>query len=267
MKSRKPERPERRPPPRTDEEVVFGYRAGLAALSRRADEVLRVHYAEGMRRAVDDALSGTITQAIDRIETPEERLARIAGSTHHEGLCVVTTPRRFASTGELADVLVDRKGAALALDRVRNPYNIGAMLRSAAFFGIDAALLGSAAPHPALPPDAIRVAEGGVEHLVVARTTDLAETLGRLRGRGVQVFGAESEASAPVFGFAFPRPMVLVLGHEREGLGDRVRAQCDALVSIPGSGAVRSLNVAAAASVLMAEIARAEARDSTRPRR
>jgi tRNA G18 (ribose-2'-O)-methylase SpoU len=70
------------------------------------------------------------------------------------------------------------------------------------------------------------------------------------------VFGADGHADANAIGFSFTRPAVLVLGHEREGLGERVRAQCEALVAIPGSGAVESLNVAVAAGVLIAELVR-----------
>ena len=139
---------------------------------------------------------------------------------------------------------------------MRNPYNVGAILRSAAFFGVEAALLGTPAPHPGLPPTAVRVAEGGAEHVALARTTDLADTLARVKARGVRVVGADGHAPTSAAGFAFGRPVVLVLGNEREGLGDRARAQCDALVAVRGTGAVESLNVAVAAGVLLAEIAR-----------
>jgi TrmH RNA methyltransferase len=189
-------------------------------------------------------------------EVPEQGLARAAGSAHHEGLCVVARPRRWFAPAELAEHLLRRQGAAVALDRVRNPYNIGAILRTAAFFGLDGALLGAPAPHPALAPDAVRVAEGGAEHLLLARTTDLADTLGRLRSKGVAVIGAESDGAAALAGYRFPRPVVVVMGNEREGLGERIRARCDALVRIEGSGAVGSLNVSIAASLMIAEMVR-----------
>jgi TrmH RNA methyltransferase len=156
----------------------------------------------------------------------------------------------------LAEQLVLRKGTAIALDRVRNPYNIGAILRTAAFFGVDAALLGAPAPHPALPPDAVRVAEGGAEHLLLSRTTDLADTLARLRQRGVQVVGTDVVDAKDALAFPFARPAVLVMGHEREGMSERVAAQCDARVTIRGSGAVESLNVAVATGVLVAQLTR-----------
>jgi tRNA G18 (ribose-2'-O)-methylase SpoU len=70
----------------------------------------------------------------------------------------------------------------------------------------------------------------------------------------VRIVGADGQATTSARGFAFGRPAILVVGNEREGLGDRVRAQCDAVVAVRGSGAVESLNVAVAAGVLVAEM-------------
>jgi tRNA G18 (ribose-2'-O)-methylase SpoU len=197
------------------------------------------------------------TKPIPCREMGDAELARIAEGAQHEGLVLAARPRRWLSTRELADALAGSQaatGTAIALDRVRNPYNVGAIMRSAAFFGVHAALLGAPAPHPGLPPTAVRVAEGGAEQVELARSTDLADTLARLRARGIRVVGADGRATASARGFAFGRPTVLVVGHEREGLGERVRAQCDAIVAVRGGGRVESLNVAVAASVLLAEM-------------
>jgi TrmH RNA methyltransferase len=236
--------------------VVYGLRAGLAALSRRPGDVLSIVCDRADRtlaRALEPALRGL--RAPVR-EVSSDELSSLSQSSHHEGLCVVTRPRRWTGPSELADLLLARKGTAVALDRVRNPYNIGAILRTAAFFGVDAALLGAPAPHPALPPDAVRVAEGGVEHLALSRTTDLADTLARLKARGVQVVGTDVEQAEDALRFPFRRPAVLVMGHEREGMSDRVGAQCDARLTIRGAGAVESLNVAVATGVLVAQLTR-----------
>ena len=93
-------------------------------------------------------------------------------------------------------MLEARRGTAIALDRVRNPYNIGAILRSAAFFGVDGALLGAPAPHPRLDSDRRARSRRGAEHLALARTTNLADTLARLRARGVRSVGADGHADA-----------------------------------------------------------------------
>jgi TrmH RNA methyltransferase len=238
-------------------ETIYGLRAGLAVIERRAADVVAIAYGRDAKAEMGAALRWAAGQRVPCRETHDEELARVAMSSHHEGLCVTTRPRRWTSPAELADLLAKTRGAAVALDRVRNPYNIGAILRSAAFFGVEAALLGAPAPHPALAPDAIRVAEGGTESLALARTTDLADTLGRLRAKGVKIVGADGQGDASAIGFAFARPVILVMGHEREGMSERVRAQCDAIVAIRGSGAVESLNVAVAAGVLVAEMCRA----------
>lgn len=247
--------PRTRVPRDTDVERVFGFRAGLAIVARRPHDVVRIACVREIAKEVEEAL-GPSAESVDVRCFADHEIERLAGSNQHEGLCLEARPRRWAGPQELAEVLTKSSGAAIALDRVRNSYNIGAILRSAAFFGLDAALLGAPAPHPALDPNAIRVAEGGVEHLTMSRTTDLADTLARLRSRGVKVFGADGNADVDASNFAFPRPAILVMGNEREGLGPRVRAQCDAIVAIRGSGAVESLNVGVAAGVLMAALAR-----------
>jgi TrmH RNA methyltransferase len=235
---------------------VQGLRAGLAVFARRPADVLRVVHARSVRQEIGDLTRWAARERVPCAEVPEAELDRVADSAQHEGLCVFTRPRRWVSARDLVESLVRARGVAVALDRVRNPYNVGAILRSAAFFGAEGALLGAQAPHPDLAPTAVRVAEGGVEHLQVARTTDLADTLARARERGVRVVGADGQSKTGAIGFAFGRPSILVLGHEREGLSDRVRAQCDAVVAIRGSGHVESLNVAVAAGVLFAEITR-----------
>lgn len=258
-------RPNRPPPPkpaprppvdRAPAETIYGLRAVQAVFARRRDDLLQLAFGPKSRRELEPIVRWAEGRGVEAKELGERDLERLAGSTHHEDACAVVRARRWVAPGELAERLVRDRGVAVALDRVRNPYNVGAILRSAAFFGVDAALLGAPAPHPGIAPDAVRVAEGGVEHLLVARTTDLVDTLARLRDRGVQIVGADGGSATSAIGFPFARPTVLVMGNEREGLGPRVRAVCDAIVAIPGTSAVESLNVAVAAGVLIAELVR-----------
>ncbi len=241
-----------------ERETVQGLRAGIAVIARRPADVVRVAYAASARAEVLRVARGTLARSTPCEEVDDRDLDRLAESSHHEGLCVVAKPRRWASAQDIAEALTRSRGRGhgVALDRVRNPYNVGAILRSAAFFGLDGVLLGAPAPHAGLAPTAVRVAEGGAEEVAIARTTDLADTLSRLRAKGIRVVGADSHAPANAVGFRFEGPTVAVLGNEREGLAERVRAQCDALVAIRGSGRVESLNVGVAAGILIAELTR-----------
>lgn len=255
-KTRRPAPPRRQAAGRDDTELTYGLRAGIALATARPGDVVKVAYAREVEREIGAVLRLCEQRGLRASEKTDAELARISGSTHHEGLCVAARPRPWLPAAKLAERLLEGRGIGVALDRVRNPYNVGAILRGAAFFGVGAAILGAPAPHPALAPDAVRVAEGGVEHLALSRTTDLADTLARLRSRGVRVYGADGASRESAIGFAFERPALLVVGHEREGLSPRVRAECDRVLAIPGSGAVESLNVAVATGVLISELVR-----------
>lgn len=241
-------------------DLVYGLRAVLAVLRVRPDDIVRVAFTAQSRDDIGTLLRFASSRRLECAQLSEAELSRITESPQHEGVCVATKARHWTTPQALGDILLNASGVAIAFDRVRNPYNIGAILRTAAFFGVDGAILGMPAPHPALSSQAVRVAEGGAEHLTLTRTTDLADTLSRLRARGVVVVGAEDDGSANVFESQFKRPCIVVLGHEREGLSDRVRAQCDMMVAIPGAGSVHSLNVAIAGSILIAEVQRARRR-------
>jgi TrmH RNA methyltransferase len=236
-------------------------RAGLAVFERRRQDILSVGYEAEQRTELSPLLSWAASEGVEARECSARELADRVDSTQHEGLVLELRPRVWLAPKDLPAALLATRGLGVALDRVRNPQNIGAILRSAAFFGAQAALLGAPAPHPGLPAFALRVAEGAAEHLTFSRTTDLADTLARLRSAGVHIIGADTHAQGDADDLQkLPGATLLVLGHEREGLGARIRSQCDALVSIRGSGAVESLNVAVAAGVLFAQLRRARER-------
>jgi TrmH RNA methyltransferase len=235
--------------------VLYGLRSGIAVFERRRRDIRRIGFDASLRAELTELASWAAQSGVPCRPEDERELAARAQSSQHEGLVLDVVPRRWLPAKDLASLLAKEPGIVVALDRVRNPQNVGAVLRSAAFFGAKAAVLGAPAPHPGLPPFALRVSEGGAEHLELCRTTDLADTLGRLKAGGVQVVGADAHAKGGLGALLPTRgSVVLVLGHEREGLGPRIKAQCDSLVSVEGSGALESLNVAVAAGVLLSQL-------------
>lgn len=179
-------------------------------------------------------------------------LERHAGTAMHGGVVALVEPRPLPllDTADAADWA--RDGRLLpVLDGVGNPHNLGAIARTAAFFGLPRLVL-SGHPGQALPSDAsYRVARGGLDHLGLFRASRLPEALCRL-GRHYQVVGTALEQGKPLDDLKrSTRPVVLVLGNEEDGLPPETLDACDAVVTIPGGGPVQSLNVAATAAILI----------------
>jgi 23S rRNA (guanosine2251-2'-O)-methyltransferase len=187
--------------------------------------------------------------------TPElssSELARLAGSPDHQGVVAEVDPYPYADP----DSLLDRPGAlVVALDQVQDPRNLGAVCRSAEAVGA-AGLVIPSRRSAAITGAACKASAGAVEHLPVARVTNLADWLTRAKGSGAWVYGAEAGAETPYAQADLSGKMVLVLGGEQRGLRRRVSETCDLLISIPVRGQVGSLNVSAAAAVLLFEAAR-----------
>ena len=242
----RPEAPPRAPEPHR----ICGIAAVRALFLRRPEEVLRLFYTEDRRR-----IAGPLCAHLARTRRPyrevgAEELARIAGTPHHGGLCAVALPRRaLALSGPALPADLPAGRLLPVLDGIGNPHNLGAIARSAAFFGARALVLAGDGRQADLSDAAFRVAEGGLEHLRVFRTDDLPALLHGLKGRWRSVAAVAAGGQPPA---AIPRdlPILLLLGNEEQGPAPASIAACDCRLTLPGSGAVESLNVAAAAAVL-----------------
>jgi 23S rRNA (guanosine2251-2'-O)-methyltransferase len=185
-------------------------------------------------------------------ETGVAELTRLAGSPDHQG--VVAEVDAYLYVG--AEELLARSGSLiLALDQVQDPHNLGAVCRSAEAAGAAGVVIPSRRAAAATPA-AAKASAGAIEHLPVARVRNLADWLGRAREAGFWIWGAAAEAPTPYTEVDFAGAVVLVLGGEGKGLRPRVAAACDGLASIPRRGSIGSLNVSAAAAVLLFEALR-----------
>lgn len=237
--------------------MVYGLAAALAVMARRPQDVVRIAHAKVARKPLAPALREAARRRIAYREVGDDELARIAGAVHHEGVCLLVREQPAPSLEQLA-ARTPPTGFLVALDRVANPHNIGAILRSAAFFGASGLLIaGPASKRAGLPPAAVRVAEGGAEHVPAVRVAELAPALRQLAQSGIAIVGADLRAPQALAELRWPRRALLVLGSEELGLSPAVRAACATVVHIAGKGAVESLNVSVAAGVLMASFAAA----------
>jgi TrmH RNA methyltransferase len=233
-----------------DPNVICGLNAVWALFRRRPDDVLRLFYTEPLRHRIGPLCAEMARLRRPYRELPPDEMARATGTTHHAGVAAVANVRHipYIDVDKPPDVKL-----LLVLDQVGNPHNLGAIARSAAYFGIAAMLLHET-PRAALPSDAAyRTAEGGLEHLNLYRSKDLARALRGLAPHyRIAATTLDDDATAPAT-LPRDRPLALVLGNEEHGISDAVLHLCRRRVRIPGTGDVQSLNVAQAAAVLLYE--------------
>lgn len=232
-------------------DTICGTQAVAALFARRPDDVLRLFYTREAREQAGPfcAVLAAARKPYRLLEA--DAMAKAAGTQHHAGLVAVARARHVA----VLDAANPPAGKLLlVLDGIGNPHNLGAIARSAAFFGVEALLIREGAG-AALPSDAAyRTAEGGLEHLGLYRTHDLARALRALDAHYLTVAATLAGDATPLAELPRDRPVALVLGNEETGVSAEVAAACRRQVRIAGSGRVQSLNVAQAAAVLLAAL-------------
>ena len=169
----------------------------------------------------------------------------------HQGLALLTAPLAAATIEDIADRgAAAARAAVVVLDRVSDPRNVGAVVRSAAVFGA----LGVVIPDRHSPPAGgvlAKSASGGLESVALVRVANLARALDTLKESGFWCVGLDSAATTTLADAALADRCAFVLGAEGVGLRRLTREKCDFTCSIPSAGAVTSLNVSCAATVAL----------------
>ena len=206
------------------------------------------------RRPVAEAERGRrrVHQVWRAPETSAEELTRLAGSPDHQGVVAEVDPYPYADPTAL---LADRTALLVALDQVQDPRNLGAVCRTAEVAGAAGVVIPQRRA-AAVTAVACKASAGAVEHLAVARVRNLADWLGEAREAGFWAWGADAGAPTAYTEADLKGGTVLVLGGEGKGLRPRVASSCDGLLAIPQRGRIASLNVSAAAAVLLFEALR-----------
>lgn len=216
----------------------------MSAALEAGAPIVDVLVAEGGRAEAIDAQAVAASVPVTRL--PARDLDRIGDAQTSQGVVAV-------AESVVRDHLGEVEGAVLLLNGVQDPGNVGAIVRSAAWFGVRA-VVADADCADFEGPKAVRASMGGLWDLDLVRVPSLDTELARLAASGIDVWGADLDGTA----LADWRPAptdALVLGSEAHGLSDTVRQRLAGAVSIPGGGAgrgVESLNVAVAAGVLIA---------------
>ena len=234
-------------------ELVIGRQPVLETLKQ--GHPIRILLASGHQRgAIIDSildLAGSKQIPVEQLSKPlfEKTIGFLPG---HQGVAALVKPFSYLSLEELLTGISPSQSPPLLLllDHLQDPQNLGAIIRTAHFAGVEAVIIPkhrSAQVTPAVR----KAAAGAAEILPLVQVTNLIQTVQYLKQAGFWIYGAETDGDIPYYQADYRVPLVLVMGSEGRGLTPLVRRHCDQILYIPMSGSGGSLNVSVAAAIII----------------
>jgi 23S rRNA (guanosine2251-2'-O)-methyltransferase len=240
-----------------DVAILYGWHPVVEALRNPQRRLRRLLATENSADRLAEAVP--MPPIAPEIVRPDAITRLLEPDAVHQGLYLEADPLPSPTLETLSDT-----GLVLALDQITDPHNVGAIVRTAAAFGVEA-IVTTARHSPSATGVLAKAASGGLEHVPFLVVRNLAGALIALGQRGFQRIGLDSEGAASVGGIAVRRPVILVLGAEGKGLRQRTRECCDVVARLEMPGAISSLNVSNAAAICLYALSRAAGEDASGP--
>jgi 23S rRNA (guanosine2251-2'-O)-methyltransferase len=238
-------------------EQIVGRHPVLEAL-KAGTPVNKILVAEGVGGgSLEELIAKAREQGIVVQRVPRRKLEHIAVSPHHQGVVAYVSPKEYVETEDIvARVQASpRPGLVVVLDEVEDPFNLGSILRTAEGAGVHGVIIPKRRSAP-LTAAVAKASAGALEHMPVARVSNVAQTLEKLKKAGFWITGADANAPVLYDRVDYTAPTAFVIGNEGKGLGKLVKDRCDYLVRLPMVGKVGSLNAGVAAGILLYEALR-----------
>lgn len=184
-----------------------------------------------------------------------DTLSALVGHVHHQGVALRSREFRYTPLETLLERAIEERQPILALDSVQDPQNLGALIRSACFLGVQGMIVPKDRS-ASISSTVIKIASGATAYLPIIQVVNLAQTLEQLKDSGLWIVGMDVEGDQVLYEADLSMPLALVVGNEQKGLRPLIRKNCDFLVRIPAGGPLQSLNAATAGAIALAEVQR-----------
>ena len=245
--------------------AVIG-RSAVRELLKGGRTIDKIYVQRGPREGSIVMLMGEAnTRGIPVIEVDKARLDAMAGFVPHQGIIAMAAEKDYCTPSEILAAASKKNEAPLVVicDNISDPYNLGAIIRCADGAGAHGVIIPKR-HSTGLTPLVTRASAGALEHMPVAKVTNIAQTVSDLQKSGVWVYAAEA-GGTPYDQVDLTGSVAIVLGSEGDGVTNLVKKTCDGIISIPMYGQVNSFNVSTAAAVLLCEAGRQrhKAKDKT----
>lgn len=239
-----------------DENIVYGRNAVKELLGGGRD-VEKLYVQGGDREGSINLILGIAAErGIPIFECDRSKLDEMSGGGKHQGVLAIAAERNYSSIDEILAYAEERGEPPFIVicDGLEDPHNLGAIIRSAECAGVHGVIIPKRRA-VGLTTTVAKASAGAIEHVKIAKVTNLPTTIDALKERGLWIYGADMDG-APYYGTDLKGAVAIVLGSEGSGISKLVRDKCDFILSIPMYGRVNSMNVSCAGAVLFAEVAK-----------
>lgn len=236
---------------------ITGRNAVVEAL--RAGRLLdKVYIAKGDTDAVLGHIASKAREAgAVVVEADKRKLDALSLSHAHQGVVALASVKAYVSVDDILAVAKERGEAPLIVicDEISDPHNLGAIIRTAECAGAHGVIIPKRRS-AGLTSIVSKTSAGAVEHMAVARVSNITATILELKKAGVWIYGATSAGESGIWNTDLKGPVAVVIGSEGEGLSRLVEENCDFKLSIPLQGKISSLNASVSASIILYEALR-----------
>ncbi len=237
--------------------IIYGKNPVFEFLKSSPNEINELILSESSGLTKDPEIRNISRQSKVKVSIVEKNyLDRICDNQNHQGIAAKVKDFQYSTLKAIFEVsaLTNQNGFILILDHLEDPHNLGAIIRTADFLGVDGIVIPKDRACD-VTPTVIKVSSGAARNIKIAKETNLSQLIDNLKKKNIWIVGADGESNQSLAQQDFKNMNIaVVIGNEGRGLSKKIKEKCDFLLSIPKSGKVESLNASVATGIFLYEV-------------
>lgn len=237
------------------DDIVEG-RNPVMELLESGKDINKIFIQSGERNgSINKIISKAKEKRVVMVEAQKSKLDEMSQTKNHQGVIAIVPPFKYCDVYDILDYAKQKKEKPfiIILDGIEDPHNLGSIIRTAETAGVHGIVIPKRRS-VAVNATVAKTSAGAVEHVKVARVSNINDTIRYLKENGVWIYGTDGDANIMYYNQDFRDSTAIIIGSEGFGMSDLVKKNCDALVKIPMKGKVNSLNASVSAGIVMYEV-------------
>ena len=235
--------------------LIYGKNPVLEAI--KSNTTINKIYAQTSNKEIDQVIKEALKRKIIVVNTDKQKLDKMIEGKNSQGIVASVTEFKYSEIEDIINYAKSKKENpfVLILDKIEDPHNLGAIIRSAECMGVHGIIIQKR--NACLVTDTVeKVAAGACSYVKVARVTNITESIKKLKKYGLWIYGLDMAGESNIYDTKLEGSIGIVVGNEGEGISRLVKENCDVLMKIPMTGKINSLNASVSAAISIYEVLR-----------